>query len=377
MAGKKRDVSIGARNPYALAELIQGKKIDWKKKSYDRSVSILENAFGMAAEKLYNPKYNSPLFNKKFNLDLPPIPPIPPIDPEAGRIISYEVIEPWEPFNGEYVNSNGEGKTVKKPIQSGLLTNCSLIAAIASCAWTKKPPVSTAQELPPPYCYSFYDYNNPQYDTSSSELLPQINGKLIYAKSSDPNECWPGMIEKAYYQSREHIQFVDNDKPDYIKFNQDDPNNPTKDPKAVLKQLTNVEPVYKYAKTTPDNFQFIKGLCTGVAPNLRIKYPAVAWTYDVEQANYPMNDGTIALKHTYSLLGVTGAVSKGVFTSKYIVLRNPWGPSAQSPDPQLTATSLFTDTPWFGINLADADGIFALRADLFPMYFDQYAWVVT
>lgn len=51
----------GTCNPYALAELILGKKIDWE--SIENEKELLEKTFNMSYEKLFDPKSNSPIFN--------------------------------------------------------------------------------------------------------------------------------------------------------------------------------------------------------------------------------------------------------------------------------------------------------------------------
>ncbi len=59
-------------NPYALAELIAGRKINWKKISDARKV--LEEILQTPYDKLFDPKYNSPLYiglklNEKLQLE--------------------------------------------------------------------------------------------------------------------------------------------------------------------------------------------------------------------------------------------------------------------------------------------------------------------
>ncbi len=87
---------------------------------------------------------------------------------------------------------------------------------------------------------------------------------------------------------------------------------------------------------------------------------------------------TIRVKHTYSLLGVTGTegCSTWTWTVRYVVLRNPYGTGKGDPT-GLPAGSLYTGALWCqNINLGNNDGIFALSYDLFAQYFAGYAWML-
>jgi hypothetical protein len=146
----------------------------------------------------------------------------------------------------------------------------------------------------------------------------------------------------------------------------------------VLKQLTGKNPGSKTdcLNANPDAvFASIDNLCANHAlsiTNRVIKFPAVAWT-DVAGAQYAAN--TITAQHSYSLLGVTGtkAGSPPAWTTKYVVLRNPYGKG--KGDPVMLPEFLFTGA-WYTINLSEPDGVFALRADQFVKYFAGYTWVV-
>lgn len=53
----------GARNPYALAELVSGKKIDWAAMSSLEVRQTLEKALGTPYENLFSPEHDSPLYS--------------------------------------------------------------------------------------------------------------------------------------------------------------------------------------------------------------------------------------------------------------------------------------------------------------------------
>jgi hypothetical protein len=51
--------SIGVINPYALAELVRGRSIDWEE---EEAPTVLEETLGRPYEELFDPKYRSPLY---------------------------------------------------------------------------------------------------------------------------------------------------------------------------------------------------------------------------------------------------------------------------------------------------------------------------
>jgi hypothetical protein len=148
----------------------------------------------------------------------------------------------------------------------------------------------------------------------------------------------------------------------------------TQSPVTVLKQLTGKTPFQQNClNANPDTvFSNIDTLCADYNRNITnrlIKYPAVAWTND---SGSQYADTTIALQHSYSLLGVTGTKAGTTWTSKYIVLRNPYGKGKGDP---VMPGYLYTGS-WYTINVSENDGLFALKADQFVKYFTGYAWVV-
>lgn len=381
MTGKVVSQKVGVRNPYALAELVQGKKINWKRKSYDKSMAALENAFDMPAERLFSPKPRdkSPL----YGTNLPNIIPEQVIpQPGSMMLCSCSITGAvWQNY-GKYIIAAGmEGKD---PAQSGLLKNCSLVAALASCGWTRKgawfKSVTTDDVLQSSYFFTLYDYNVtiPQFSVPPA-LLQYPVGTLIYTKSTTSGESWPGVVEKAYYKSREYVSSRTwTDQPDAEKFN-DEAINPTGNPAAVLYHLlgrTVTSATYGSAGYTGDTiFGTLNNISTGRNPNRKILYPAVAWAKATAEASWVPN--TIVPKHTYSILGVAGSGhlsgTTWIWDTKYIVLRDPF---TVTRDPAFGSGDMLTTGTWNAIDFSSADGIFALRADLFPRYFQGYAYAV-
>lgn len=372
-----RITGTGARNPYALAELIQKRRINWRSQSFDRSMEKLENAFGMPADRIFNPRYNSLLFSDPIG---------DTIDAEAetgtdGTVTGTISSAVWANLPGGKYTINSE-RSGTDPVQSGIMKNCSLISALASCAWVKKASLVTEdqpRDTIHPFSYDIYDITKGWIRVCpSAGLLQSPLGTLVHASSSTPYETWPSILEKAYYMSRSVAATgASTDKPDYTLYAND-----TNNPITVLRQVTGVVPgrLTKAANPdvyTPENiFARIAALSPGLAGYTKIRHPAIAWTGKVPA----VYDGTIAPRHSYSILGVAGDCTQVTrstleWKNKYIVLRNPWG--AKPGDPTAFAgNALYTATDWCTMKFTTNDGIFALRADLFYQYFDGFAWAV-
>jgi hypothetical protein len=286
-----------------------------------------------------------------------------------------------QPSRYDYYASGGTNGTfgscqVNDPVQGQYLQNCSLIAAFASLAWKGKIPAQPADPRTTTYSFQFY---NPNATTVQVDGMTPLDttGKLMHAKSENPTEIWPALYEKAYYMCLDHIT-APSGRPNYCSYAA------WQSPVTVLKQLTGKVPTPKDCQrdfpSADAVFSFINdndNLCTNwnpVATNRTLKYPAVAWTFDPairNPYNVTFSDAKIAAKHCYSLLGVTGTKSGATWTSKYIVLRNPYGSGKGDP----TGVTLFNGT-WCNINLATSDGLFALAVDEFVKYFEGFTWVV-
>lgn len=255
---------------------------------------------------------------------------------------------------------------VRDPVQGGFLKNCSLIAALASLAWKGK---ITVQPPGPKiiYTFQFYPAATPQ---KTDGMLPlDSRGNLMHAKSDTPTKIWPALYEKAYYQWLDKLG-LDNasGRPDYCSHTE------WQNPGTILSQLTGMVVRQKTGLAAETAFSDIDAFCVNYISNTNrtIKSPAVAWTFDTGSQ---YSDTTIAVQHTYSLLGVAGKKNtSGYWTDKYVVLRNPHGKS--KGDPALASGSLYTGALWCkNINLGENDGLFALRYDLFAQYFAGYAWI--
>jgi hypothetical protein len=95
--------------------------------------------------------------------------------------------------------------------------------------------------------------------------------------------------------------------------------------------------------------------------------PMTAWTYGSGESSpdgVEYAEANLVASHAYSVLGWAYANGR-----KYIVLRNPWG-NTEATYGELGGTIMMHDVSWWRpITLANPDGVFALRADVFKSYF--------
>jgi hypothetical protein len=291
--------------------------------------------------------------------------------------LGYSFMTCPQPAKYDYYSSGGTLGTFgtlqfNDPVQGDYLQNCSLIASFASLAWKGK---INVQPAGPKITYSFQFYNPNKQQPADGKTPLDATGKLLHAKSETPTEIWPALYEKAYYMRLDQINDPSG-RPDYCKYAA------WQSPVTVLNQLTGMQALQKDCQrdfTGSDAvFSYINdNLCINynpIATNRILKYPAVAWTYNPQVRNphgVTFSATTIAAQHSYSLLGVTGTKSGTTWTSKYIVLRNPYGKGKGDP----VGVSLYNGA-WCGINLGISDGIFALAVDQFVKYFEGFTWVV-
>jgi hypothetical protein len=234
--------------------------------------------------------------------------------------------------------------------------------------WKNKIPVQ-----PIPCKFTFYDMNNFAPTTVYSDnYLPYSNGNLMHAYSDDSTKIWPPLYEKAYYQYLDRCTTATG-RPIYCNYTG------WQNPVTILKQLMGTTPYQKncYNANSDSIFTEIDNWCVNWNPvltNRTMRTPAVAWTNSVG-AQY--SDSTIAKEHSYSLLGVTGTKDSqnNNWTSKYVVLRNPWGKRIGDPAMSTPSGILFSGS-WCNMNFGENDGLFALSADQFVRYFAGYTWTL-
>jgi hypothetical protein len=356
--------NVGAANPYAIAELVMKKKINWK--SVD-SKALLEKTFDMPYEELFDPKNGSPLY---AGVNVEGIRGNLKITPKVSSVLEVGAVE-WRDM-GDYFE---EASEMLDPVQ-GALGDCYFIAALSSVAWARTYVIAqrtraTANENGSESnafvdMIQFYNNGVPKMIEVTEKVPVNTPGNTyIYAHSSDTGEIWPAVYEKAYAKFRTNSS---SDQPNYAPL-------AGGDPVGACAQLTGLQSYYFGNSSMTENqiMTKIKENCV----SCKTFNPMVAWTYSSSPSpsvNY--NNAHIAANHAYSILGW-----HYVNNQQYVVLRNPWG----YYEATLNSTSgIWTafDAPYYGgpgflrsINLANTDGVFALRTDIFKSHFAGFGLV--
>lgn len=485
-------LTLAARSPYALAEIILGHPIDWSK--IEDRPAFLENVLQTPYEQLFDPQYDSPVYlgferdeNHRFRSVVPKFPngesnvddakrfpelnlsdlrrlrdlvpllgdepledlPVRSVLPSRaggftievgepnlkrraslGRIFTSEILDAvlnvnnvalgWTPTGGEWKDLGNffkESAEFFDPIQSGL-ADCWLIAAMSSVAWAK--PYTIAQRS------RATGTGNEQFKNLFNFIDPATNAKRefevtdavvafagtsspMYARSSEPGEIWPGLVEKAFAQWRANTT---HDRPNMTVVEYGDCVWATEAIAGGTPQTIGTA-----GSTATQLANFVKSYCI----DNRTVHPMTCWTYgSATDAPDPINysDANIVGNHCYSVLGwvrgsslrdivdvelkytdlvvanrrmagaspvladvgvrarYTDAALWPLLNRDYIVLRNPWGYHEASRG-QLAGTIQIKDVSfWRTINLNDVDGVFAIDFPTFKKYFAGIGVVV-
>lgn len=374
MTDFEKPENIGVINPFALAEVKMNRRINWKRLASPSKQ--LQKTLGIPYEKLFDPKYESPLYvglkldRDKMSMvrdELPRAAKGMPAHLQALKVESSAVwVDPGDFFE--------EGTEMTDPVQ-GALGDCYFIAALSSVAWARpyiiaqrNRPVGTGQQQFMDMIEFFKGSKSEKVDVSELLPLQPPANIFIYARSSETGEIWPAVYEKAYAKWRTGAT---GDTPDYAPL-------AGGDPVAAMSQLTGLTAYYQgnSALSAHDIWQKIR------ANSISYKTfnPMVAWTYgSAPSPDVNYGNAHLVANHAYSILGWAYANNQ-----EYVILRNPWGSyEATLNAPNITWVAW--DQPYYGagrgwwrpINLATSDGIFGLRSDTFKSYFAGFGWVKT
>jgi hypothetical protein len=368
---EKPEVSknIGAANPYALAEVVLKRRINWKRTSNPQK--LLEKALNVPYEKLFDPVNESPLY------------PGIEVEPETRKLrmmkdaTKRDIVKASVKGNVVWQDPGDfyeEGTELTDPVQGGV-PNCYYIAALSSIAWARPYVIAQRTRATGTGQQDFVDMIEffPGVGTKTdkievTEKVPMIPpSTFIYARSSEPGEIWPAVYEKAFAKWKTKVT---TDTPDIAK-------TAYGDPVGALVSLTGLTPYYFSNKqmAAHDIWQTVR------ANSISAKTfnPMVASTYgSAPSPDVNYSSAQIAANHAYSILGWSY-----VSNQEYIILRNPWG-NYESTLNVTGGSWVAWDQPYYGgpgwwrpINLPANEGIFSLRSDTFKKYFESFGYVKT
>jgi hypothetical protein len=369
MAGTKGKVeetaeNVGVINPYALAEVVLGRKVRWRQVGDPKK--LLEESLGFAYEELFDPKHGSPLYAglrfdparntmEKADLKSTAEGPVKALI-DVGTTVVW--VDPGDFFE--------QGAEMLDPVQ-GALGDCYFIAALSSVAWARTYVIAQrarATDAAGAFVDMIEFFGSAGW--AKVEVTEQIplrspGNSYIYCRSSDPGEIWPAVYEKAYAKWRTNDT---DDRPNYAPI-------AGGDPVGAARQLTGLTAYYFWCKAMTPSAIYQKVRENSIS--MKTFNPMVAWTYpsgdaSPDKVNY--TNATLVANHAYSIVGWQYLNGQG-----YVVLRNPWGTHEATMN-VAGGTWVSWDAPYYGgpgfwrpISFATNDGVFALRVDTFKSYF--------
>ncbi len=347
-----KPVNIGAANPYVLAELKLGRRVNWQRHSDPRK--LMSETLGLPYEDIFNPRCRSPIFAGKETAPArggkPAVRSAPPV--EVGAV---NWSDPGDFFE--------EAAEFSDPVQGGV-GDCYFIAALASVAWALPFVIAQRTRATGPNQQDFVDMI--EFYSGSKKVQVEVTEKLpltspgnfyMYARSSEAGEIWPAVYEKAYAKWRTNHT---GDTPNIALI-------AGGDPVGALAQLTGWTPYYYSCPslTADAIYQKVRENCL----SRKTFNPMVAWTYCKPPAGVNYGSAHIAGCHAYSLLGWNYVNGK-----KYVVLRNPWGNYEAITGVSGGSWVAYDGSFWRTIALATNDGTFALEVDVFKKYYAGFGF---
>ncbi|MBE8232436.1 MAG: hypothetical protein HAW67_01785 [Endozoicomonadaceae bacterium] len=402
------NVKTGVTNPYALSEILLGKKINWN--SFTNPQEKLSEILTIPVEKIFdlnNPilspsikikengeliKFNDTEIRKRLDIfldkgmnDINPISffrtndmgVFPSFDFDVKRenkvlpfnsqtlsntfsalaLTKSSKNKPWQPTDKVWIDKGDYFEDVAElndPIQ-GYLGDCYFIAALSSVAWARPyvivnmvRPSGWGNEESPIHRTLFYKNGSGSaqaVDVSEKVPVSKTSHGWVYAKSLDSNEIWPAVMEKAYAKWKTGNT---TDYPNYAPIAGGDP-------------VMSCAELIRGRRTYKSNSQFsannLWSFVRSHSLSRRTINPMVAWT----SKNYP--NAKVVGGHAYSVLGWD--YYKG---EKYIVLRNPWGTHHATLDTRSGKWYAYQESYYAGVEL-NRNGVFSMKIDTFKRYF--------
>ncbi len=383
---------VGLANPYALAELAVGRKVNWK--SITDHEAFVEKTLGVSIDKLCAPvagnlmlsgaadsqKVLSGIHESKAEKAAafrshakggPVEAVLSKLSPEAqARVIAALVgaekgVGPgYTPPGAEWVDPGDffeEAAEYFDPVQGGL-GDCYFIAALSAVAWSRPYVIMLRVRATGPGQSDFVDridfYSNGVKSIEVSERVPLVKSThgWIYARSSEAGEIWPAVYEKAFAKWKTNDP---TDEPNY---------GPIAGgwPVQATTELTNLAGVTRTcsALTADQIWTAVRSNCL----SYRTFNPMTAWTFCVTPAPVDYTGTGIVAYHAYTILGWAF-----VNNIKYVVLRNPWGHNGPVINSLAGNWSAYDVSFWRSLPL-NTGGVFAIPADTFKKYYWQFGW---
>ncbi|CBE68371.1 MAG: hypothetical protein F9K13_02590 [Candidatus Methylomirabilis oxygeniifera] len=383
---------VGLANPYALAELAVGRRVNWK--SITDHEAFVEKTLGVSIDKLCAPvagnlmlsgaadshKVLADIHERKADRNVafrshakagPVETMLAKLSPEAqARIIAAlagaEKGEgpQYTPPGSEWADPGDyfeEGAEFLDPVQGGL-GDCYFIAALSAVAWSRPYVIALRQRATGTNQQDFLDridfYSNGTKSMEVTERVPLVKGThaWIYARSAEAGEIWPAVYEKAFAKWKTNDT---TDEPNYGPISGGWPVQATT-------ELTNLAGVTKTcsALTADQVWSSVRSNCL----SYRTINPMTAWTFCVTPAPVDYTGTGIVGYHAYTILGWAF-----VNNIRYIVLRNPWGHNGPVINSLAGNWSAYDQSFWRSVPL-NSGGVFAIPVDTFKKYYWQFGW---
>jgi len=383
---------VGLANPYALAEIALGRKVNWK--SISDHEAFVEKTLGVSIEELCAPVEGNLILSgaadsQKVLSDIheretdkaaafrsqakgsPVEAMLSKLSPEAqARVIAALVgaekgLGPgYTPAGAEWADPGDffeEAAEYFDPVQGGL-GDCYFISALSAVAWSRFDVIMQRSRATGPGQANFVDcinfYSNGIKTLEVSERVPLVVGThaWIYARSPEAGEIWPAVYEKAFAKWKTNDP---TDEPNY---------GPIAGgwPVQATTELTNLAGVTQTcsALTADQIWTAVRSNCV----SYRTFRPMTAWTFCVTPTPVNYTGTGIYAYHAYTILGWAF-----VNNIKYVVLRNPWGQNVPVINGLTGSWSAYDVSFWRSVQL-NSGGVFAIPADTFKKYYWQFGW---
>lgn len=295
------------------------------------------------------------------------------LSPEVIRAITFDpklvfnVDFGWTPPGAHWASGGDFFKDTAEffdPVQ-GAVANCYYIAALSAIAWAtpfRIAHLTRATGANQPQFNDLINFYTPDSGGALdkaiqvSEAVPlTASGDFIYCRSSEVNETWPAIYEKAFAKLKTGTA---SDMPDITQTGWGDCVWATAQLNGGTRRYWNTA-----SRSADDLWNLLRSNCL----SYRTFNPMTAWTYssgDSSPDHVDYNSAHVVGSHCYTVLGWAYRDCR-----RWIVLRNPWG-NTEAIASVLDATISMYDVSWWRpITLKNNDGVFAMEISAFKKYF--------